>query len=161
MNALTDPRSAPRNTIAASILLLGVAVGFSINRIATVTYEAQNSSIAAYRANSCRILNAPDKLELGAYYLQPTQGTQGILLDEGVYLCDSWGNTGRIERGGYLQQIKTGDATAINKVLMQRIEDPANPDHNAAQRIQRDISRAPYVEPTPTSKPSSTLFQTP
>lgn len=161
MNAFTDPRSASRNTIAAAVLLLGAAVGFSINRIATVTYETSNGSIAEYRANSCRILNAPDKLELGGYYLQPTEGNQGVLLDEGVYLCDSWGNTGRIERGGYLQQIKTGDATAINKTLMQRIEDPANPDHNPLQRIQRDISRAPYVEPTPTSEPSSTLFKTP
>lgn len=161
MNAFTDPRSASRNTIAAAILLLGAAIGFSATRIATVTYEAGNGSIAEYRANSCRILNAPDKLELGAYYLQPTEGNQGVLLDEGVYLCDSWGNTGRIERGGYLQQIKTGDATAINKVLMQRLEDEANPDHNPQQRIQRDISRAPYVESKPDDKPSSTLFQTP
>jgi hypothetical protein len=160
MNAFTDPRSAPRNIAAAAIATIGIAAALSGDRLATVAYETSNSSIASYRANTCRILNAPDKLELGAYYLQPTEGNQGVLLPEGTYVCDTWGGTARIERGGYAQQIKIGDATEINKVLMTRIEDEANPDHNPHQRIRRDISRSVYIPPPPDKPVESNLFST-
>lgn len=163
MNALSDPRIAPRALLGGTLSLIAVAAILSGDRLSTVAYETSNSSIASYRANSCRVLNAPDKLELGAYYLQPTTGDRGILLDEGTYLCDAWGNTGRIERGGYLQLIKTGDPTEINKVLMTRIDDEANPDNNPHQRIMRDISRSVYQPPAPEPEKPTTanLFSPP
>ena len=163
MQALSDPRVAPRFLLAASLSAIATAAILSGDRLTTVAYETSNSSIASYRANSCRVLAAPDKLELGAYYLQPTRDNQGVLLPEGTYLCDTWGGTGRIERGGYLQKIKIGDPTALNKTLMTRIDDSANPDHNPRQRIMRDISRSIYQPPAPEPEKPTTanLFSPP
>lgn len=160
MSVFTNPRIAPSWIAAAAIAGVGVGAVLSLDRLQTAGYEATNNQIASVRANSCRVLNAPDKIQLGRYYLQPTEGTQGVLLSEGTYICDVWGNTARIERGGYAQLVKTGDATEINKTLIDRMKDTANPDSNPNLRIRRDISRGIYQPPPESTPIVNPLFPT-
>jgi hypothetical protein len=153
MDVFTNPRIAPSWITAAAIGAIGLGALLSLDRLRTAAYEATNSQIASVRANSCRLLNPPDKVVLGAYYYQPSE-QGGQLLTEGEYVCDAFGSSARIERGGYAQFIVPGDATEMNKTLMQRIEDEANPDHNPNLRVRRDVSRGVY-QPPPESTPSA------
>jgi hypothetical protein len=155
VSAFTNPRIAPAWTAATAIGVIGLGALLSLDRLITSASEAGNSQIASVRANTCRLLNPPDKVVLGAYYFQPQSSEQGgQLLTEGEYICDAFGSSARIERGGYAQFVVTGDATELNKTLMERIEDEANPDHNPNLRVRRDVSRGVY-QPPPESTPSA------
>jgi len=149
MDFLFNPRIAPSYIVCGSILLLTIGGVASKTRLQTVTYETQNSSISAYRANSCRVLESTDKLVLGGYYFQPNGNGSGQWLNEGTYVCDAYGNSGRIERGGYLQYLIPGDASEMNKTLQTRIAETSNPDHKPELRVRRDQSIKPFVPTTP------------
>lgn len=157
MDILNNPRIAPQYLIGGSLLLLAIGAVASQTRLATVAYESSNAQISAYRVNSCRVLEGSDKLILGAYYYQPT-GNTGQWLSEGTYLCDLYGNSGRIDRGGYLQYLVPGDAAAMNKTLKTRLDDESNPDHNPNLRVRRDRITPIYVAPSPTPTPENSLF---
>lgn len=161
MNALSDPRVAPAWTIFFSAVLLGSGAALSSQRLKTVSYERANSDIAQSRVSSCRVLASGSSVILGGYYFQPTAQVDGKLtgdlLPEGVYICDLFGGTARIERGGFAQFVVMGDAAELNKVLQQRLSDSANPDSNEVSRPRLDQSR-PVYKSQPAPKPKDQLF---
>lgn len=161
MSVFTNPRIAPSWIAASAIGAIGLGALLSLDRVLTAAREASNSQIASVRANTCRLLNPPDKVTLGAYYFQPAGvGQGGQLLSEGEYICDAFGSTARIERGGYAQFIVTGDATEMNKTLMERVENDANPDRNPNLRVRRDVSRGIYQPPPKDEPATNPLFPT-
>jgi len=161
MNIVSDPRIAPAWTIALTLAALSVGVAMSQTRLRTVAYERSNNDIAQSRVSSCRVLAGTDTVQLGAYYFQPTAQANGKitgdLLQEGVYICDGFGNSARIERGGYAQYLVSGDVIEMNKTLQQRLQDPANPDSNEISRPRIDLGRPIYKAP-PAPKPQDQLF---
>lgn len=160
MDCLTNPKIAPAYIASASIILVLTGAIASQTRLQTVFYETQNKQISAYRADSCRVLEAGDKLILGAYYYQPSPDNEnaGEWLNEGVYVCDFYGSSGRIERGGYLQYLTPGDAVEMNRKLQARLNNRANPDSNPALRVRRDRTVPIYQSPTPTQTNETTFF---
>lgn len=161
MNALSDPRVAPAWTIFFAAIFLGSGAALSSQRLKTVSYERANSDIAQSRVSSCRVLASGSSVILGGYYFQPTAQVDGKLtgdlLPEGVYICDFFGGTARIERGGFAQFVVMGDAAELNKVLQQRLADTANPDSNEVSRPRLDQSR-PVYKSQPAPKPKDQLF---
>ena len=161
MNALSDPRVAPAWTIFFAAVFLGGGAAMSQQRLKTVSYERGNNDIAQSRVASCRVLAKGSSVILGGYYFQPTAQVEGRLtgdlLPEGVYICDFFGGTARIERGGFAQFVMMGDAAELNKVLQQRISDPANPDSNEASRPRLDAGR-PVYKSQPAPRPKDQLF---
>lgn len=161
MNAFSDPRVAPAWTIFFSAVLLGTGAALSSQRLKTVSYERGNNDIAQSRVSSCRVLASGSSVILGGYYFQPTTQVEGRLegdlLAEGVYICDFFGGTARIERGGYAQFVVMGDAAELNKVLQQRLSDPANPDSSEISRPRLDVGR-PVYQSQPAPKPKTQLF---
>ncbi|MBD2093531.1 hypothetical protein H6F67_27225 [Microcoleus sp. FACHB-1515] len=161
MSVFTNPKIAPSWIAASAIGVIGLGALLSLDRLITSASEAGNSQIASVRANTCRLLNPPDKVILGGYYFQPAgEGQGGQLLSEGEYICDAFGSTARIERGGYAQFIVTGSTTELNKTLMQRVEDEANPDRNPNLRVRRDVSRGIYQPPPKDEPTANPLFPT-
>ena len=155
MSALSDPRISPMWTVFLAAGALTIAALMSAQRLQTVTYERGNNDIAQARASSCRVL-AEDTVQLGAYYFQPTAQVDGKLtgdlLGEGTYICDGFGGSARIERGGFAQFVRTGDVVEMNKVIQQRLQDPANPDSSPMSRPRLDKSRPIYrFQPQPTT----------
>jgi len=148
MDILSNPRIAPAWTVALAMVVLGAGVAMSQTRLRTVAYERSNSDIAQSWVLSCRVLGGGDTVKLGGYYFQPTTQADGKisgdLLQEGTYICDSFGNSARIERGGYAQYLVSGDVVEMNKILQQRLQDPANPDSNDASRPRIDLNRPIY-----------------
>lgn len=147
-----NPLTSPKATALCGLTLVAAGTLGSLPRLETAMAEGNHNRIAAQRAQVCRILPASEKLELGAYYFQPTQqnpdGMSGVLLDEGVYICDRYGATARIERGGYAQFIAIStDVSAINEILKGRLENPSNPDHSQATQVQRAINMGVRREP--------------
>jgi hypothetical protein len=136
----------------------------STTRLLTVMAESKNDSIGQYRAEICRILHHSEKVQLGAYYFQPTeQDTQGrlagALLDEGTYVCDLYGNSVRIERGGYaLYLIRVADVSGINKTLQKRLQDPASPDSVARSQIRRAQNMGVHRPPPSPQKSQEPAF---
>ena len=145
MDILSNPRIAPAWTIALTAIVLSAGVAMSHTRLRTVAYERSSRDIAQSRVSSCRVLGGGDTVKLGGYYFQPTAqadgNISGDLLPEGAYICDGFGNSARIERGGYAQYLVSGDVVEMNKTLQQRLQDPANPDSNDASRPRIDLSR--------------------
>jgi len=162
MDILSNPRIAPAWTVALAMVVLGAGVVMSQTRLRTVSYERGNNDIAQSRVSSCRVLGGGDTVKLGGYYFQPTAQadgkTSGDLLQEGTYICDLYGNSARIERGGYAQYVVSGDVTEMNKTLQTRVQDPANPDSSDAFRPRIDLSRPIYKAP-PEPQPATTLFK--
>jgi len=157
MDILSNPRIAPVWTIALSAIVLSAGVAMSQTRLQTAAYERSNSDIAQSRVSSCRVLGGGDTVKLGGYYFQPTAQADGKisgdLLQEGAYICDTYGNSARIERGGYAQYIVSGDVVEMNKILQQRLQDPANPDSSDASRPRIDLSRPTHqAQPEPQQK---------
>jgi len=134
----------------------------SQTRLRTVAYERSNSDIAQSRVSSCRVLGGGDTVKLGGYYFQPTTQADGKisgdLLQEGTYICDTYGNSARIERGGYAQYLVSGDVVEMNKTLQTRMQDPANPDSSDAFRPRIDLSRTIYKS-QPEPQPETKLFK--
>ena len=133
----------------------------SSQRLRTVSYERENNDIAQSRASSCRVLAGTDTVQLGAYYFQPTAQVSGKLtgdlLQEGTYICDGFGNSARIERGGYAQYLISGDVIEMNKALQQRLQDPASPYSNKDSRPRIDLGR-PIYKAQPEPKLQDQLF---
>jgi hypothetical protein len=154
MNIISDPRIAPAWTAALAVVALGAGVFMSHTRLLTVAYERSNNDISQSRVSSCRVLGNGETVQLGGYYFQPTPQSNGLLggdlLPEGVYICDLFGNSARIERGGYAQYVISGDPVEMNKVLSSRLQDPVNPDSSKANRPRLDTSRPIYkAQPEP------------
>ena len=147
-----NPLTSPKATALCGLTVVAAGALGSLPRLETAMAEGNHNRIAQQRAQVCRILPASEKLELGAYYFQPTQQTSnemsGVLLDEGVYVCDRYGGTGRIERGGYVQFIAiSNDVAALNEALKRRLEDPSNPDHSKATQVQRAANMGVHRDP--------------
>lgn len=161
MNIVSDPRIAPAWTIALTLAALSIGGFMSAQRLKTVAFERGNNDIAQSRVSSCRVLGGGNTVRLGGYYFQPTvpEATTGDLLPEGTYVCDFFGGTARIERGGYAQYVILGDPTDLNKALMERLKDPANPDSSEASRPRLDLTKPIYqANPEPTLEPEQKLF---
>lgn len=162
MNIISDPRIAPAWTAALAAVALGIGLAMSAQRLKTVAFERGNNDIAQSRVSSCRVLGRGETVQLGGYYFQPTAQADGKisgdLLQEGVYICDLFGTSARIERGGYAQYVVTGDPVEMNKTLQERLKDPANPDSNEATRPRLDMGRGIYQAP-PTEPQDDKLFQ--
>jgi len=146
MDSLLNPKISSGNLIAIAGLLLGLGSLASIDRLTTSAAENSAATIAATRVEQCRVVGGGDKLVLGAYYAQPTDGG-GQWLSEGTYICDLFGGSGRIERGGYLQFLTTSDAISMNKTLMKRLKDSNNPDNDSNLRPRRDTTQPIYQPP--------------
>lgn len=150
MDKFLNPRTSPGATVLFGVTACSVGVFLSTTRLQTAMAESSHNQIAQQRAEVCRILPASEKIELGAYYFQPTQvnqdgGKTGSLLDEGMYICDRYGSTGRIERGGYVQHIAiSNDISALNKTLEERLKDSSNPDSSRDTQVQRAINMGVY-----------------
>jgi hypothetical protein len=97
----------------------------------------------------------------GDFHPTSPQGDgNGEWLSEGEYLCDLFGNSGRVERNGSLQHFVNSPPEEVNKVLMKRLENPALPDSNPQFRPLRDRTRPPvYLEEA--IAPDSQVFQQP
>jgi hypothetical protein len=163
MNIVSDPRIAPAWTVALAAVLLGGGVAMSATRLKTVAYERSNNDISQSRVSSCRVLGNGETVKLGGYYFQPTPQTNGLiggdLLPEGVYICDLFGNSARIERGGYAQYVISGDPVEMNKVLSSRLQDPVNPDSSKANRPRLDMTRPIYQAQPEPQQTTDKLFQ--
>ena len=153
MDSLLNPKISSGNLIAIAGLLLGLGFLASIDRLATSASQNNSAAISATRVDQCRVLGGNDKLILGGYYGQPTDevGT-GKFLGEGEILCDLYGGSGRIERGGYLQFLIHTDPLTQNKKLMKRLEDKDNPDSNPNMRPRHDPSVPIYQPPVEQEK---------
>ena len=161
MNIVSDPRIAPAWTIALAVLAIGTGIAMSRTRLQTVAFERSNTDIAQSRVSSCRVVAGGNSVILGGYYFQPTEqaGSKltGDLLPEGTYICDGFGGSARIERGGFAQYVVVGDATEMNKVIGDRLKDPANPDSNPLLRPRLDLGR-PIYQAQPAPKPQDQFF---
>lgn len=158
MESLLDPRKSAGNSIVLSLMLLLCGASLSVTRLQTVVAEAGREKIARYRSERCRIVGGGEKLELGAFYYQPFPGG-GEWLSEGEYLCDLYGNSGRIERNGSLQHFINAPPEEINKVLKERMENPNTPDSNPSFRPLRDRTRPAWIEPEAIAPPDDQIFQ--
>jgi len=147
MDSLFNPKIGSGNLIALTVLGLMAGAFFSTPRLLTAASQSSNRSIAATRVDQCRVVGGNDKLVLGGYYGQPTEGGGGEWLPPGTLLCDFYGGSGEIYQGGYLQFLVTTDPTTMNKKLLKRLEDEANPDSNPAMRPMRDSSVPIYQAP--------------
>jgi hypothetical protein len=159
----SNPRLLPAWALTITAMSLAAGGLLSTTRLSTVMAESKNDSIGQYRAEICRILHHSEKVQLGAYYFQPTeQDTQGrlagALLDEGTYVCDLYGNSVRIERGGYaLYLIRVADVSGINKTLQKRLQDPASPDSVERSQIRRAKNMGLH-RPQPSQKAQEPAF---
>jgi len=147
MDSLFNPKIGSGNLIAVTLMGLTIGAFFSVPRLLTAASQSSSGSISATRVEQCRVLGGNDKLVLGGYYAQPTQDGSGEWLAEGELLCDLFGGSGRIERGGYLQFLINTDPLTQNKKLMKRLEDKNNPDSNPDMRPRRDPSVPIYQDP--------------
>ncbi len=152
-SSLVDPRKSASNVFVLSFLFLFLGVALSLDRLATVLPESSRKGIAAYRAKLCRVVGDNEKLELGAFYYQPIVGEDGQIvsgrwLSEGEYICDLFGTSGRVERGGSLQYIVNAPPEVMNEILLKRLEATDFPDSNPNFRPRRDhsIPPAPAVD---------------
>jgi len=164
MDQLFNPLTSPGTTILLGLSAVAGGVSLSMVRLETAMAERTHTQIALQRAEVCRILPPTEKLELGAYYFQPTTfnpdgGRSGVLLEEGRYVCDRFGATARIERGGYAQFMAiAADITAFNRVLQIRLDDPANPDANQETQVQRAHNMGVWKEPPQATEPEKPDF---
>lgn len=150
MNCFLNPRIAPAYIAASAVALIGGACIISLDRLNSAAANANSAATSAIRAQSCRVLEGSEKLELGARYFQPAEpgSPTGQLLSEGEVLCDAFGSTGVIGADGYLRDLITGDAASLNESLMRRLDDKTNPDANPGLRPRRDMSQPLKIQPT-------------
>jgi hypothetical protein len=161
-----NPVTSPKATILCGLTVVAAGALGSLPRIETAMAEGNHNRIAAQRSQICRILPASEKIELGAYYFQPTTptpdgGMTGSLLNEGEYICDRYGTTARIERGGYAQFLAvSNDVSAINKTLQERLKDSSNPDSSEQTQVKRAVNMGVHRErPRPQeNKPAEPNF---
>ncbi|MBD2156256.1 hypothetical protein [Leptolyngbya sp. FACHB-16] len=152
MSKFHNPITSPGATVLCGITLVAAGTLGSLPRLETSLAESNHNRIAQQRAQVCRVLPATEKIELGAYYFQPTTptpdgGMTGSLLNEGEYVCDRYGTTARIERGGYAQFLAiSNDVSAINKTLQQRLEDVSNPDSSEQTQVKRAVNMGVHRE---------------
>ncbi len=168
MSFFTNPRTAPAWTAFGIVTVIGAGAALSATRLQTVAAEQNNNAIASYRADICRILPTTETVELGAYYFQPTAtlgavphgdppltvSLTGSLLTEGMYICDWFGKSARIERGGYAQFVVVAtDIAGVNKTLTERLSQTTNPDNSRLSQVRRAWNMGVYVE-RPTNAPN-------
>lgn len=164
MSFFTNPRTAPAWTVFGTLIVVGAGAALSAPRLQTVAAEQNNNAIASYRADICRILPTTETVELGAYYFQPTATLGGVaqgdppltgsLLTEGMYICDWFGKSARIERGGYAQFVVVAtDIAGVNKTLQERLSQTSNPDNSRLSQVRRAWNMGVYTE-RPTNAPN-------
>lgn len=142
---LLDPRK-PWVTPAISLLLVVGGGLMCSTRIKMAWAGQEAASIASTRVSECRVLPPDQTVVLGAYYFQPGPNTY---LPEGTFVCDLFGNSARIERGGYALHVVSSNPVDMNKELEKRLKDADNPDHFLQNRVQIDRSRPLYTPPPP------------
>ncbi len=152
MDSLLNPKIGGGNLVALTLLGLGMGAFLGAPRLMVAASQISNASIAATRVDQCRVLGGNDKLVLGGYYGQLTQDGRGEWLGPGTLLCDLYGGSGEIFQGGYLQFLVTTDPLVMNKKLLKRLEEKANPDSNPAMRPRRDPSVPIYQPPAATQE---------
>ena len=152
MDSFLNPKIGGGNLIVLTLMALGAGAFFGAPRLIVSASQINSLAIANTRVDQCRVVGGNDKLVLGGYYGQPTEGGRGEWLGPGTLLCDLYGGSGEIFQGGYLQFLVTTDPLVMNKKLLKRLEEKANPDSNPAMRPRRDPSVPIYQPPAATQE---------
>jgi len=157
MDSFLNPKIGGGNLIVLTLMALGIGAFFGAPRLMVSASQINSLAIADTRVDQCRVVGGNDKLVLGGYYGQPTEGGRGEWLGPGTLLCDLYGGSGEIFQGGYLQFLVTTDPLVMNKKLLKRLEDKANPDSNPGLRPYRDIN-VPIYQPPAAATQQNTQF---
>jgi len=157
MDSFLNPKIGGGNLIVLTLMALGIGAFLGAPRLIVSASQINSLAIANTRVDQCRMVGGNDKLVLGGYYGQPTEGGRGEWLPPGTLLCDLYGGSGEIYQGGYLQHLVSTDPLAVNDKLLKRLENKNNPDSNPALRPYRDIN-VPIYQPPAAATQQTTQF---